>query len=209
MLRGVQDALAFEPSLFDSELAVRVREGIVTLCGRVRSPSERETAVRLAIRTEGVRAVVNNVAIDQAAALGDTDIARAAVRALARDILIPPRSITVVVEDGLVTLIGSVDWSYQKEAAQAAMRKVIGPRGVTNAVVVRPPVKVQDVERRIESAFKRNAEIDARRIAIKAEGGRVVLTGAVRSDAEREAAEQAAWETPGVQHVDDELTVLA
>jgi osmotically-inducible protein OsmY len=208
ILQCLQDALAFEPTLGESELAVRVREGVVTLSGRVRSQAERDTAVRLAIRTEGVRAVANSLTIHRAPELGDTDIASAAARALARDILIPPGAVTVVVEDGLVTLHGSVDWSYQKEAAQAAMRKLIGPRGVTNSIIVRPPVKVRDVERRIESAFKRNAEIDARRIDIKAEEGRVVLTGAVRSAAERAAAEQAAWETPGVRHVDDELTIL-
>jgi osmotically-inducible protein OsmY len=63
------------------------------------------------------------------------------------------------------------------------------------------------VKQWIEEAFLRSAEIDVDRISVESHGSEVVLKGAVRSWTEREEAERAAWRTPGVAKVDNQIIV--
>jgi osmotically-inducible protein OsmY len=118
------------------------------------------------------------------------------------------RIVSVAVSDGWVTLTGKVDWSFQKDAAARVVREVAGVQGVTNEIGVLPHVCVSEVQAKIEAAFKRSAEIDARRISVTARDGKVILTGNVRSWAERQEAERAASAAPGVTQVDDRLSVM-
>jgi osmotically-inducible protein OsmY len=111
------------------------------------------------------------------------------------------------VQDGWVTLNGVVEWRYQREAAEKAVRFLYGIRGVTNSISVKPRVHTEDIKAKIESAFKRSAAIDAERVRVEAKDGQVVLTGTVRSLSERREAERAAWSAPGVILVDDRLAV--
>jgi osmotically-inducible protein OsmY len=112
------------------------------------------------------------------------------------------------VSNGWVTLKGNVDWQYQKDAAARAVRDLTGVRGVNNNITVQPHVQPGEVRDKIESAFKRSAEIDARRINVTATDGKVILSGNVRSWAERQEAERAAWAAPGVIQVDDRLSIM-
>jgi osmotically-inducible protein OsmY len=138
----------------------------------------------------------------------DTEIAQAALTALAWNSGVPAGSVSVTVADGWVTLNGTVPWQYQKDIAGRAVRDLFGVKGVINSIVVEPRVKPTDVRERIEAAFRRSAEVDARRINVNASDGKVVLSGNVRSFAERQEAERAAWAAPGVTLVEDRLLIV-
>jgi osmotically-inducible protein OsmY len=137
----------------------------------------------------------------------DPDIARDAVTALKAQLPISWENIKVIVKNGWVSLEGNVEWQYQKNTAETAVRRIKGVKGVINSIVLRPRVKPDQVKKQIEDAFKRNAEVDANRIQVEADGGEIILKGTVRSWIEREEAERVAWSAPGVTHVEDRITV--
>ena len=205
----VENALDWEPSLDASDVGVAVDEGVVTLRGNVRSYAEKGAAERVALHVYGVKAVADelNVRLLAGYERNDTDIAQAAVAALKWSTLVPADRVTVTVANGWLTLQGAVEWQYQKNAAARAVQTLTGVKGIANDVVVKPQVNTANVQAKIEAAFKRSAEIDARRIHVAAHEGKVVLTGNVRSWAERQEAERAAWAAPGVTQIDDRLTI--
>ncbi len=207
--RDVRDELKWDPDLDASDIAVSVKDGVVTLAGFTKSYTDRLEAEQAAKRVAGVRAVANDIevrlpAIDQRP---DPDIARDAVAALKAELPISHDRIKVIVKDGWVTLEGAVEWQYQKTAADNAVRKVKGVKGVTNVVTVKPKVEPSELQRKIIAAFKRNAEVDANRITVEANGSEVILKGTVRSWVERQEAERIAWSAPGVTKVEDRIVV--
>ena len=207
--RDVRDELKWDPVLDADDIAVSVKNGVVTLAGFVKRYSDRLEAEIAAKRVAGVKAVANDIevrlpAIDQRP---DPDIARDAVAALKTELPISYDRIKVVVRDGWVTLEGAVEWQYQKTTAENAVRKVKGVKGVTNVITVKPKVQPTDIQRKIQEAFKRNAEVDANRITVEANGSEVILKGTVRSWIEREEAERVAWSAPGITRVEDRIVV--
>jgi osmotically-inducible protein OsmY len=206
----IQNALAWEPSVDAGEIGVSVDEGIVTLRGDVHSYAEKAAAERVALRVYGVKAVANDieVRIEGIGKRTDTEIAQAAVNALKWTTTVPKDAVTVTISNGWLALKGTVDWQYQKDAAARTVRDLIGVRGVTNEIALKPHVRAGDVQAKIEAAFKRSAAIDARRVNVNVHDGQVILSGNVHSWAERDEARRAAWAAQGVTSVEDRLAVV-
>jgi len=209
--RNITAELKWEPSLRDDDLAVGVREGIVTLGGFVDSYADKRKAEQAAARVKGVKAIANEVEVKlpSFSERADPDIARAALEHLRWNISVPHEKIQVKVEKGWLTLEGEAQWHYQKEAAEKAVHNLTGVKGVTNLIRLGPQAIPRDVKKRIKDALHRAAEFDAERIRVEVEGDKVVLEGAVRSYAELRDAERAARNAPGVTAVDSRLAIVS
>ena len=206
----VLDALQWEPSIREAEIGVAVKDGVVTLSGFVDSYAEKYMAARTVEKVPGVRGLAQEleVRLPSQWKRSDTDIAHAVVHALRWDLQVPESRLTARVEDGRVTLEGDVEWQYQRNAAERAIRYLTGVKSVVNLIAVKPPrVSPFDVSHKIKDALRRNAELDAEKITVETHDGRVTLAGTVRSFAERRDAEKAAWAAPGVTNVDDRILV--
>jgi len=201
--------LAWEPRVDAAEIGVSVESGIVILNGTVKSFPEKWAAESAAQRVKGVKAVTDEIVVTLPGSneRSDTDIAREAVNALALNSVVPRNRIKVLVAKGWITLEGTVDFHYQRTEAEMAVRNLIGVRGVTSQINVKPAVSIADVKSQIEKALERAAEMDAKKIVVEIHGNQVVLRGTAKTWAERDQAERAAWAAPGVANVQDRIEI--
>jgi osmotically-inducible protein OsmY len=210
--RNVEAELRWEPSVHDADaIGVAVKTGVTTLTGHAASYAEKWAAERAAERVSGVSAVVSELDVHLASSFERTDeeIAQAAVNALKWNLSVPMGRVRIEVSKGWVTLDGDVDWRYQRDAAESAVRYLAGVKGVANLISIKSPVSQVAVKSDIEAALKRNAQLDAESIGVKADGHSVTLTGRVQSYADLREAERAAWAAPGVYSVDNRISVSA
>jgi len=207
--QDVMNELKWEPTLKAAEIGVAVKDGVVTLSGYVDSYVKKLVAERAAARVFGVRAVVEAIQVRLPGSLkrSDEDIAEMVATVLEWNVLVPYDRVKVQVQDGVLNLNGEVDWGYQKYAAEEAVHHLMGVVWLNNQITVKPTVKPQDIKDEIESAFKRNALLDPRRIKIETSGGKVILSGSVRSWGERAEAQWAAWAAPGVFEVENDIKI--
>ena len=207
--RDVKDELQWDPDLDATNIAVSVKDGVVTLAGYVKSYTDKYEAEAAAKRVASVRAVANDlkVRLPSVDERPDPDIARDAVAAIKSQLPISSEHIKVVIKNGWVSLEGQVEWQYQRQTAEKAVRRIKGVKGVSNLIQLRPRAQPEDIKRKIQEAFKRNAEVDANRIMVETNGSEVILKGTVRSWVEREEAERVAWSAPGVTKVEDRIAV--
>jgi osmotically-inducible protein OsmY len=205
----VMDELKWEPRVTANEIGVSVADGVVTLTGTVPTYAEKKAAERAAQRVTGVRAVAEEIQIKPLGAHAKTDaeIAVAAARSLLAHVWVPT-DVQVTVEKGWVTLSGVVNWEYQKMAALDAVRFLAGVTSVSNNITIKPKAQPYAVKDAIKKALVRNAEIDAGKVNVAADGGAVTLSGSVRSWDERAEAGTAAWNAPGVNTVQNDIAVV-
>lgn len=206
-----QDVIAemhWDPSLTETDITVVVADGVVTLTGSVPYFAEKAVAERAAQRVAGVTAIVEAMTVNPSGIhkRSDAEIATAVVGALASHVWVPD-SVQATIENGWITLTGGVTWGFQRNSAADAVRCLPGVQGITNRVVVKSDVAPTAVQSAIEAALRRDAEIDAHNIRVTTNGSCVTLAGTVRSWDEREEARAAAWSTPGVTEVQNDLSV--
>ncbi len=208
--KDVIEELGWDPSVDAASIGVEAKDGIVTLSGCVDSYPQRWSAERAALRVAGVNGVVVDIEVDLPGAhkRNDADIARAARSALEWNVSVPDGSIKISVQNGWIALSGEVDWAYQRWAAVAAVRNLVGVAGVNDEITLKPHVDAKDVKGKIESALQRLANREAKAITVDIdENGSVTLSGKVGSWSERNAARHAAWAAPGVKNVVDRMSV--
>jgi osmotically-inducible protein OsmY len=204
----VEEQLDWEPEVTSTNIGVGAKDGVVTLTGFVNSYAEKMAAEQIAKRTYGVRAIANDLNVKPQFMKTDSEIAADALKALELRANVPDEKIKLMVKGGWVTLEGTVDWYFQKNAAEVAVKYLQGVKGITDNIKVKPQVSTIEVTQKIEAALRRNAEVDARRISVRSTDGKVILGGNVRSWMEKNEAENAAWAAPGVTQVQNNIAIV-
>lgn len=207
--RDVLDELKWDPKVDSSQIGVTARDGVVTLSGFVPDYTQKIAAEKAARRVSGVKAIAEEIEVRFASdpKTSDAEIAGRIVDIFAWDVTVPNEKIKVKVERGWVTLTGSVDWQFERKAAEKIAGKISGVKGIVNLIDVRVRPSTFDIRDRIAAAFKRSSIADANAIHIVIDGDTVRLGGRVKGWNEREIAERAAWAAPGVARIVDNIVL--
>lgn len=208
--QDILDELDFTPGIDANDIGVAVENGVVTLTGHVANYPQKSTVETVVARIKGVRGIAEELEVRFAGIKGNSDdeIARRALESLKWSVVVPDEKLQVKVHRGWVTLSGTVDWNFEKDAAAVAVRGLHGVLGVSNMIAIRPRTTPDNVKKRIEDSLRRNAELEASGIRVNVAGSQVTLEGKVKAWSERRLVEDAAWATPGVSSVVDHLSIV-
>jgi osmotically-inducible protein OsmY len=207
--KAVEEELEWEPSIDAEHIGVAAEDGVVTLSGHVGNYAQKFAAEAATRRVKGVRAIAEEIEVrfPEDRKLADDQIAKRALDVISWDSTIPKDAFQVKVQHGVVTLTGEADWHFQRDDAESAVRKLSGVKGLINEIKIKPKVQAIDIKNRIETALKRNAEVEADAIKVTVQNGRVTLNGKVKAWYERDLAERTAWSAPGVMSVEDRISI--
>jgi len=207
--KDVIDEIKWEPFLNASEIGVAVNNGVVTLSGTVNTYSKKRAAEDAAKRVAGVKAVAEEIEVKLFATSvkNDTEIAQRITDSLKWQSAVQENKVKVTVEKGWVTLEGEVDWEFQKKAIKNIVSNLTGVKGIGNLITVKPSVSAKDIKQKIAAAFHRSATIDSEKIQIDVHGNKAILSGKVRSWAEKKEAQNASWSAPGITFVENKLEI--
>lgn len=207
--KNVMEELKWEPFLNASEIGVAVKSGVVTLSGTVDSYAKKISAEKAAKRVLGVKAVAENIDVKLGVGTkkNDTEIAETVLNTLKWHSAVEENKIKIKVENGWVTLEGEVEWEFQRNAAKTAIEGLTGVLGIFNNIKIKPMITPTDIKQKISAAFHRSATVDSEKVMVNVIGGKVILSGKVKSYAEKKEAENAAWFAPGVNQVDNQLEI--
>jgi osmotically-inducible protein OsmY len=208
--QAVLAELDWEPTVVAAHIAVTAHAGVVILSGHVETFAEKYAAETATRRVRGVKAVAEEIEVKLPfeRIRGDADIAAAATERLAWDTSVPPDAVIVKVEQGWIKLTGHVPRYYQKQAAEQAIARLRGVCGISNQLVVKPAVDVSDISDKIRQALRRSWLLDDETVTVRADGGRIHLTGTVRSPHDRQVAWATAWAAPGATSVENDIAIL-
>jgi osmotically-inducible protein OsmY len=206
----VMDKLKMTPSLKHEDITIAIDGGLVTVAGTVRYLFEKLVAERVIKSIIGVKGIANELEVNLPASLqrSDTDIAKSAIQALECDPEVPYNTIQVAVENGHVKLTGQVKWWFQRQAAEKAINRLKGVKRLLNKVTIKLNVTKEDIKKQIYREFHRHAQIDASKITVEVDNGKVTLSGKVQNFADKKEAEYASWSMAGVTHVDNQLYIF-
>ncbi len=208
--QAVLDEFNWEPSVNAGHIGVTAKDGVVTLSGHVDSYAKKQSAETAARRVRGVKAVAEEIEVRLPFDTKRTDeeIAAAAIERLSWNVSVPKDSVQVKVEDGWVTLTGQVDWWYQKDEAEQDIKPLRGVIGVSNQVTIKSRVDTATLSDDITHALHRSWFFDPSKVHVRADGGKVVLSGSVHSFNERQVAAQTAWAAPGATTVENDIAII-
>jgi len=192
-----------------NRIEVTVKDGVVTLSGKVDHYMDQLVTVEAADRVAGIKGVVqeSEVELPETSKRNDLEIYHSATAAIKHNSLIPSERVKVAVKDGRIKLDGEVQEEHQKIEAGITVSKILGVTGVINDIAVKPVVKPYDVTLQIERMFQHQAAHHAQEIQVEIKNSKVILSGIVRAWIEKADAEAAAREVPGVTEVENKLEV--
>lgn len=207
--REVMEELKWEPGLRTSEIGVTAKDGVVTLSGQVDTYLKKLSAEQAAKRVSGVKAVAEDIQVGSSPSYARTDseIAAAVLNALKWNSAVQEEKIKIKVEDGIVKMDGEVEWDYQRTQAKKSIESLNGVKMVLNMITLKPQISAEGIGKKISEAFQRHANIDSKNIDVSVTGSKVILSGKVRSLAEKDDAADAAWAAPGVTSVENQLSI--
>jgi osmotically-inducible protein OsmY len=205
--QDVLHELSADPSVNAEHIGVSVNNNIVTLAGHVDSFYEKWKAEKATQRVAGVQGLVVEIEVKVPSDRHrtDEDIARSVQTVLSLNTAIPKDKVKVMVEKGWVTLSGELPWNYQREIAHKVVAGMVGVKGITDHIALKPTVSGANIKDRIDAALKRQAILDAQKVSVKVTGNQVSLEGSVSNWAERDVIRHVVWSTAGVQSLVDNM----